>query len=701
MRLRKWMVVTALLLPLLGAAPAVGAGPEQGGPTPPRLSFIDGEVSFWRPGAEDWAPAKANMPLAPGDSLYTGEKANVELQLGPRDFVRGGAGTQIGLETLEQNFVQLKVTVGHAAVDLRDNAGRTIEVDTPQGAFTIDHPGYYRVEVDENQTTFVNRRDGRASVIPAGGEQTDVGPDRQVVLAGNDEHADITTGGAPAEDDWDRWNIQRTDGLGEQPRSARYLPRGVAGADDLDRYGSWHDEPQYGPMWTPSAVPPDWAPYTTGRWVWDPYYGWTWVDDAPWGWAPFHYGRWVSVGPGWGWVPGPVAVAPIYSPALVAFFGSPGVGVSVSIGFPFVSWVALGFGEPLIPWWGHPGFIGTAWWGGWGGPRIVNNVVIQRNTYVNVRNVTVYRNMSVHNAVVAVNRDHFGRHDSQHIRLSAADVRQLRPVHGNLGVHPAPQSLVPAQGRALRPPDAVRARPVVATRSPQDPSPHLRASGLNAGPAHVPPPRVVEPKGAQHGGPRGGGPAMTHERTTPPPPPHAGAPTHAAGGPGHGPGAPGGAPRAVPPGASERPGQAAPHGGGVEHPRGGGAPEAPSAPHGGNAPRETERRPAPSGEAPPERPHAPAAPASPPATQPAQPREQRIPPPSAHPAPAPGYPRPGYSRPASAAPRPAPSATHPAAPPPRQQHPTHQGSAAPQLPPRHGVASSAFGGHSRHPGGRG
>lgn len=26
------------------------------GPTPPRLAFVDGEVSFWRPGAEDWAP---------------------------------------------------------------------------------------------------------------------------------------------------------------------------------------------------------------------------------------------------------------------------------------------------------------------------------------------------------------------------------------------------------------------------------------------------------------------------------------------------------------------------------------------------------------------------------------------------------------------------------------------------------------------
>jgi len=50
-------------------------------------------------------------------------------------------------------------------------------------------------------------------------------------------------------------------------------------------------------------VPAGWAPYTNGRWLWDPVYGYSWVDYAPWGWAPFHYGRWVYNGY-WG---GPLA----------------------------------------------------------------------------------------------------------------------------------------------------------------------------------------------------------------------------------------------------------------------------------------------------------------------------------------------------------------------------------------------------------
>ena len=91
--------------------------------------------------------------------------------------------------------------------------------------------------------------------------------------------------------------------------------------------------PTYGAVWVPRGVAVGWAPYSTGRWVYDPYYGWTWVDDAPWGWAPYHYGRWVHVSGYWGWCPGPIVARPYYSPALVAFYGgggSPSASRSVS-----------------------------------------------------------------------------------------------------------------------------------------------------------------------------------------------------------------------------------------------------------------------------------------------------------------------------------------------------------------------------------
>jgi hypothetical protein len=56
--------------------------------TPPRLSLVQGEVSFWRPGADDWTAARINTALEAGDALYTGAGANLEVQVGPMAFLR-------------------------------------------------------------------------------------------------------------------------------------------------------------------------------------------------------------------------------------------------------------------------------------------------------------------------------------------------------------------------------------------------------------------------------------------------------------------------------------------------------------------------------------------------------------------------------------------------------------------------------------
>src|SRR5206468_522613 len=105
-------------------------------------------------------------------------------------------------------------------------------------------------------------------------------------------------------------------------RAARYVSAEVFGADDLDQYGRWEEIPDYGTCWTPQSVAVDWAPYRAGRWVWEDPWGWTWVSTEPWGWAPYHWGRWVTVSSRWYWVPVAPSVRRVtYSPALVAFVG--------------------------------------------------------------------------------------------------------------------------------------------------------------------------------------------------------------------------------------------------------------------------------------------------------------------------------------------------------------------------------------------
>jgi hypothetical protein len=513
----------------LGPASVRAQGARAEGPTPPRLAFVDGEVSFWRPGADDWAPAQINTALAAGDSIYVGDGGNSEIELGAGAYVRAGSGTQLAVASLETGYLQLEVTSGHAAVDLAQvPQGQTIEVDSPSGAFTIDRPGYYRVDVDDD-TTFTVRNGGGASVVPAGGAAQDIGPDQQVVLHGTDT-ATVSVHAAPAPDDWDRWNADRSGHHPAKPHGAAYVPPRVAGVADLDAAGDWDDTPDYGHVWVPRDVPPDWAPYSTGSWVYDPYYQWTWVDTAPWGWAPYHYGRWCRWHDRWAWAPGPLIAAPVYSPALVTFFGG-GVSVSVGIGAPFVSWVALGWGEPVMPWWGPVGFHGHPYWGGWGGPRVVNNTVINNTTIVDARTINHFSNAGVQNAVIAAPRDRFGRGNVEHVRVAEAQARQLQPLRGSVGVQPVAASLVPKTGRAQAPPASVQARRVVATRPPQDPTPRLRAAGLQQhGQVQRPEARVVTPKhgaerreAAQPGAQPQGPPQEHGNRMVPPPPPGRGA----------------------------------------------------------------------------------------------------------------------------------------------------------------------------------
>ncbi len=465
----RWLAA-ALCAGVIGSAAAARAQDDDEAlgfeRTPPRLSFTDGEVSYFRPGADDWTPAVVNTALAPGDELYTAASANVELQIGARAYARAGEKTQLALTSLEPDFLQLRVTSGHVSLDLRSlKTGQSFEIDTPNGAFTVERSGYYRVAVDEATTTFTSRRGGRATLTPAAGESLVIAANEQVVVTGTDA-PQIETYAAPELDRWDRWNYARTDDQ-QGAVSARYVPSGVYGTDDLDRYGDWRVVPTYGAFWVPRGVAAGWAPYSTGRWVLDPYYGWTWVDTAPWGWAPYHYGRWVHHSGYWGWCPGPIVARSYYAPALVAFYGGGGFSVGVTIGAPYVGWVALGWGEPLVPWWGPARFRGYPRWAGWGGPRYVNNVAYHHKRVYNVREINVYRNARVRDAIVAVDREHFGRRSRDGARFTRGRADRFAPLHGDPGVRPDRSSLVAEARSSRRPPREQRQRSVVATREPR------------------------------------------------------------------------------------------------------------------------------------------------------------------------------------------------------------------------------------------
>ncbi|MGH8504578.1 MAG: DUF6600 domain-containing protein, partial [Stenotrophobium sp.] len=203
-------------------------------------------------------------------------------------------------------------------------------------------------------------------------------------------------------------------------------------------------------------------------------WGWTWIDDAPWGYAPFHYGRWAYVGGVWGWMPGPRHVRAVYSPALVAFYGGGRWGVTVGTGGAPVGWCPLGPGEVYVP----PYRVTHRYF-----TRInVTNVVnINRTTINNYYNNGYrhghdgtgihYRYHAMPAAMTVVPHDAFVRArpiDAARLRVDAGALQQadllarpgLKPGRDSLGLRAAPNH------RDLPPPHAVFGRSPVTRERP-------------------------------------------------------------------------------------------------------------------------------------------------------------------------------------------------------------------------------------------
>jgi hypothetical protein len=349
-------------------------GPEKGDPPGRaiRLQYMSGSVSIQPSGNGDWVEGALNRPLTNADNIWSDKDSRAELNVGT-GILRMGDETSMTLTNVADNSVQVELHQGTLNLHVRHLfEGEIYEIDTPNLAFTIQKSGDYRFDVDPNgDATVVTVRKGE-------GDATGQGPGVRVRSDEQVRFTDETSlnhevAEAPPYDGFDSWCATRDKRL-DTSLSARYVAAGTVGYEDLDDNGVWTEEPPYGWVWRPARVAPGWAPYQFGHWVWVSPWGWTWVDDASWGYAPFHYGRWVYASGYWGWAPGPTYVRPFYAPALVAWFGGPGWGVSLGFGGGGgYGWCPLGWGEPFYPWYG-------------GSRYYFRNVNIRNTRIVNINN---------------------------------------------------------------------------------------------------------------------------------------------------------------------------------------------------------------------------------------------------------------------------------------------------------------------------
>lgn len=310
------------------------------------LSRIQGSVVFAPAGQTEWSDAGINRPITEGDRLWTDRGGRAELHLGTA-VLHMDSEAFLEISALDEDVFQGSLNGGSVNVHVRElRDGENIEIDTAQLAFRAAQPGDYRVDVDAKQgATRVTVRNGLALVFGATGAAAQVGAGQQRAFVGRNLQSGPAS--SPRDDDFAHWAIQHNR-QEDQSIAARYLPRDVVGYSQLDMNGNWVYDANYGAVWYPRVKLADWAPYRYGRWDWIGQWGWTWIDDAPWGFAPFHYGRWALIGSRWAWVPGRLGPRPVYAPALVAFIGDPAAAPS---GGPdsAIGWFPLAPGEAWRP----------------------------------------------------------------------------------------------------------------------------------------------------------------------------------------------------------------------------------------------------------------------------------------------------------------------------------------------------------------
>jgi FecR protein len=317
-----------------------------------RLADVQGNVSWFDHHEGQWRDAERNLPLTGGDRVATAAQGRVELRIGS-SVLRVGGNSEVEVLRLDDQRISVQVHSGSLALRVRSREiADEIELVTNEARLLPASAGHFRVDrVDDTTQVSSWRGDVRVD-DPAG----------FVLVAGQrvDLHRQVRTGelraawASPVNDAFATW-VSNDEQRDERSASARYVSPEMTGAEELDRNGRWEQHPEYGAVWLPLVVRADWAPYRHGRWTWVRPWGWTWVDEAPWGFAPFHYGRWAHWRGRWCWAPGAYAARPVYAPALVAWVGGPpSVNINVRIGGGgfvggTVGWVPLAPREVFVP----------------------------------------------------------------------------------------------------------------------------------------------------------------------------------------------------------------------------------------------------------------------------------------------------------------------------------------------------------------
>ena len=247
-----------------------------------RLAHLENQVSFRVDRSTERGAATINWPISSGAILDTDWRGRAEVWIGSSAFRLAG-NSELEFVQVDDQQINLNVSVGSLAISIMDNDQlNELSVTTPEGIVRFSAPGRYRIDVlsDHSEVTaqagqlVVDDRNRPITVLA--GHKARLYQDQPVRI---DNDFD--------QDNFDFWVAERENATMANA-ARRYVSPQMTGYQDLDAYGDWQPEAEYGTVWYPRTVATDWAPYRFGRWAWVAPWGWTWIDQAPWGFAPFH-----------------------------------------------------------------------------------------------------------------------------------------------------------------------------------------------------------------------------------------------------------------------------------------------------------------------------------------------------------------------------------------------------------------------------
>lgn len=281
-----------------------------------RLTYVRGNVQIRRAETEEWERAVTNLPIIEGDEIVSDKDGRFEIQFSIYKYLRGDEQTAIRILTLKDEGIAVSVPQGNINIKLTqfDAAVEFFEVDAPKSTIALQAAGSYRIDAGQIGESVVRISvfdEGEARIYSStSGFTLRARRTARVFTDGQYDGEWELADSSGYEDSFDRWANDRDDDIAKKMRDSyydRYYDRDITGADELNAYGDWIYTRDYGYIWRPwgSAVSSysDWSPYRYGEWRWIPPFGWTWVNDEPWGWATYHYGRWIWYNGFWHWSP--------------------------------------------------------------------------------------------------------------------------------------------------------------------------------------------------------------------------------------------------------------------------------------------------------------------------------------------------------------------------------------------------------------